>query len=97
MADIELVIRIPEELKNKIDNANEDNYRTYIYWFETTLYCAIKNGIPIPKGHGDLKDMGNLKYVFDLTREDSIYSGKDIEWAIKSMKSIIEADTESER
>ena len=53
---------------------------------------AIANGIPLPKGHGDLKDMGNLQYVFDLTREDPIYSGKDIELAIKSMKSIIEAD-----
>ena len=53
---------------------------------------AIKNGTILSKGHGDLKDMGNLKYVFDLTREDTIYSGKDIERAIKSMKTIIEAD-----
>ena len=52
----------------------------------------IRNGTPLPKGHGDLKDMGNLQYVFDLTREDPIYSGKDIERAIKSMTSIIEAD-----
>ena len=52
MADIELVIKIPEELKNKIDNANEDNYRTYIWWFETTLYCAIKNGTPLPEMNG---------------------------------------------
>lgn len=52
--DIELVIKIPEELKNKIDNANEDNYRTYIWWFETTLYCAIKYGTVLPKGHGKL-------------------------------------------
>ena len=42
----------------------------------------------------DLKDMGNLQYVFDLTIEDPIYSGKDIERAVNSMKSIIEADKE---
>lgn len=42
-----MIIDIPEELKNKIDNANEDNYKTYIWWFDTTLYCAIKNGIPL--------------------------------------------------
>ena len=47
MSDIELIITIPEEVKNKIDNANEDNYTTYIRWFETTLYCAIKNGTPL--------------------------------------------------
>ena len=55
---------------------------------------AIRNGTVLPKGHGNLKDMGNLKYVFDLTKEDTIYSGKDIERAIKSMKTIIEADRE---
>ena len=60
MADIELVIKIPEELKNKIDNANEDNYRTYLWWFETTLYCAIKDGTPLPKGHGRLIDEDTL-------------------------------------
>ena len=52
----------------------------------------------LPKGHGDLKDMGNLQYVFDLTRENPIYSGRDIERAIKSMKTIVEADkAESEK
>lgn len=56
MADMELLITIPEELKNKIDNANEDNYRTYLWWFETTLYCAIKEGTILPKGHGRLFD-----------------------------------------
>ena len=38
--------------------------------------------------------MGNLQYVFDLTREDHIYSGKDIDQAVKLMKSIVEADKE---
>ena len=71
MADIELVIKIPEELKNKIDNANEDNYRTYIWWFDTTLYCAIKNGTLLPKGHGRLIDADELiegKVANDWTR-----------------------------
>lgn len=56
------------------------------------LTVAVANGIPLPEGYSDLKDMGNLKYVFDLTRDDPIYSGKDIELAIKSMKSIIKAN-----
>ena len=85
MANIELVIKIPEHYyENNIMN-------------DLPMYLTEDNIIAIlPKGHGVLKDMGNLQYVFDLTREDPIYSGKDIERAIKSMKSIIEADTESE-
>lgn len=55
---------------------------------------AIMNGTPLSEGHGDLKDMGNLKYVFDLTRDDLIYSGKDIERAVKSMKTIVPKDKE---
>ena len=52
----------------------------------------------LPKGHGDLKDMGNLQYVFDLTKDEPVYSGRDIERAIKSMKTIVEADkAESEK
>ena len=56
------------------------------------VYKYIAKGTPLPKGHGELKDMGNLKYVFDLTKDNPIYSGKDIERAIKSMTAIIEAD-----
>ena len=85
IADIELVIKIPKDeyviCKKQWDTECLD-----------TLMIAVKYGTPLPKGHGDLKDMGNLQYVFDLTREDYIYSGKDIERAIKSMKTIIAAD-----
>lgn len=59
-----------------------------------TVEQIIAKGVILPKGHGDLKDMGNLKYVFDLTRDDPIYSGKEIEQAVKSMKTIIPKDTE---
>ena len=51
MADIELVIRIPEELFSELD---EEDYQSTISWYDTTLYCAIKNGTPLPKGHGKL-------------------------------------------
>lgn len=92
MADIELVIKIPEEKYNQIINRYQgSNVRPKDY------EIAIINGIQLPKSHGDLKDMGNLQYVFDLTREDPIYSGKDIELAIKSMKTVIEADKENKK
>ena len=52
MADIELVIKIPEETyRDIIENGfiyDEDN--------EVVTY-AIKNGTPLPKGHGRLIDV----------------------------------------
>lgn len=86
---MQIVIEIPDELyRMQLDSSWTGNY---------IIRDAIVNGTLLPKGHGRLKDMGNLQYVFDLTREEPIYSGKDIERAIKSMKTIIEADkTKSE-
>lgn len=50
MADIELVIKISEE--------------TYEYWknhsYEYVLAEAIKNGTPLPKGHGKIVDIDKL-------------------------------------
>ena len=50
MADIEVVIKIPEGLKNDFESEQ---------W--TALSCmemkkALENGIPLPKGHGRLID-----------------------------------------
>lgn len=90
MADIELVIKIPEVSYKATCGGS------MLPSDVKNVVNAIKNGKQLPKVHGNLKDMGNLKYVFDLTRDDPIYSGKDIERAIKSMTTIIEADTESE-
>lgn len=96
MADIELVIKIPEEAKQSFDCAESNDLKSGFYDHGGVIGYAIKNGTPLPKGHGDIKDMGNLKYVFDLTQDNPIYSGKDIEWAIKSMVTIIEAESEEE-
>lgn len=87
---MKVIIDIPNWLYNAIMEHHEPVY-------SQSLGDAVRDGTPLPKRYGDLKDMANLQYVFDLTREDPIYSGKDIERAIKSMKSIIKADnTESE-
>lgn len=83
MADIELVIKIPEELISEID---DENYQSKISWFDTTLYCAIKNGTPLPKGHGRLIDGDALK--------DRMKIGYKI---VENAPTIIEADkSESE-
>ena len=93
MADIKLVIEIPEELKNKIDNANEDNYRTYMWWFDTTLYCAIKDGTPLPKGHGKIIDETELKKEL-IRRECSRIMYDTLDHTLSYMKPIIKADKE---
>ena len=56
MADIELVIKIPEEVKHKV----------YAYGLslcpsdKEQLIHAIMNGTPLPKGHGRLGDLDIL-------------------------------------
>ena len=94
MAEIELVIRIDEEdFKTMKHNVAIGNPLCSLS--EDKMVSIVANGIPLPEGCGDLKDMENFSCMFDLTIEDPIYSGKDIERAIKSMTTIIPADTES--
>lgn len=86
MADIELVIKIPEELFSKM---HDESYQDVIWWYNTTLYCAIKNGTPLPKGHGRLKDV-------DALYEDLIFPDEQFAKAFKDIlddaQTIIEAD-----
>jgi len=67
MADIELVIKIPEEKLNIIKN------KMYCGIYDPDLYNAIANGIPLPKGHGKLKDFekiyADMKEKEELARQ----------------------------
>ena len=85
MADIELVIKIPEELYK----ANNRGLLADELW---DLRVAIKNGTPLPKGHGKLKDI-------DKIISDGISKGF-CDWydEMKYAETIIEADkSESEK
>lgn len=74
MADIELVIKIPEEKYNQIINSYQgSNVRPKDY------EIAIINGTPLPKGHGDLIDRGELKTHFIGTEQ-----GTDLEVYLES-------------
>ena len=98
MADIELVIKIPEGLKKDFELEQ---------W--TALSCmemknALEKATPLPKGHGRLGDLDELEkrisnYVehdvkitdaYTVTRQRFIVDG------ISETPTIIEADTESE-
>lgn len=87
MADIELVIKIPEE--------------TYEYWkehkYEYVLSEAIANDIPLPKGHGALKDADKIE---DITWQEPYYHDalnvlSEIRDKIRNQRTIIKADKEN--
>lgn len=55
---MQIVIDIPEEMykhtqEYEIGGFNQEN--------DAKLFAAIRNGTPLPKGHGALKDAGMIK------------------------------------
>lgn len=104
MEKIELVIKIPLEeyrlilLSDRTAMANCASKECMMY--------AIKNGTPLPKGHGDLMDRNELKKVYDeritylytLNRKDNPSREAKIcatNWCsntIDELPTIIEAD-----
>lgn len=95
MADIELVIKIPEELYK----ANHRGLEADELW---DLRIAIKNGTPLPKGHGRLIDADKLKQKIetadnDIMEEDWYKLYDNVISDIDNAYAIIEAYTESEQ
>lgn len=90
MADIELVIKIPEEAYKWIRN------EVYDYSYLRQIILGICKGTPLPKGHGRIVDISKIEYLKAL--HDAKYG--EIPWseAIKRIKNsaptIIEADKE---
>lgn len=82
MADVDLVIKIPDYLYEDIKNSN-----TIFREDERTCYEAVKNGTPLPKGHGRLIDA-------DALQEDCLWWETDLE--VSKAPTIIEADKEME-
>lgn len=86
MENIELVIKIPEELYKSICKRENPICRI-------TLMAAIVKGIPLPKGHGDLVDVNAINLY-----EEDFYDGSDYVRAINAVNgasTIIEADSEA--
>ena len=75
-----------------IDNDVYNECQGHIYFPDTggELFNAVKNGAPLPKGHGRLIDADAYrKEMFD-SREFNFFKTLDMQ------PTIIEADTESE-
>ena len=90
MADIELVIKIPEEVYEEYKGKTLDR------WNHSQLAIYIANGTPLPKGHGRLIDAS--KYEDNYFNVSFLYDdGNHIhEIYTREIPSIIEADKEGE-
>ena len=80
---MQIVIDIPEELYEEIISRDDCGLHE--------LTRAIANGTPLPKGHGELKDVDEIWRLYDHTDID--YTMID---ALNDAPTIIEADKESE-
>lgn len=105
MADIELVIKIPDRIHYGIEKGITVNGSEA----SQIVLDAVKNGTPLPKGHGRLKDEDEvIKAIEDrvefLRKNDAVFMRlrKDIDilGCIPKIRTevptIIEADEESE-
>lgn len=86
---IELVIKIPEEIRKSIFDG------VYSGIADKRVFDAIKNGISLPKGHSNLKDeldldlfapsLGTDEYIDDLMAKHNIdYVNGDDEDKVKA-------------
>ena len=83
---MKLIIDIPEELYK----ANIRGLEAEEVW---DLRIAIKNGTPLPKGHGRLKDVDELYNSLEFPTQQFASAFKQV---LDDAPTIIEADTESE-
>lgn len=93
MADIEIVVKIPDKEYKNICLMSKDG-------IGMALYDWIANGTPLPKGHGRLIDADAIEYTHAIARclEDG-HNWNELcvtENELYDTPTIIEADTESE-
>ena len=87
MADIELVIKIPEKLYEDIKKHGLCGYCSD----REIVSEAIANGVPLPKGHGAIKDVSQIEIPMC---EDRTYE-RWVQVAINSAPTIIDKEQES--
>lgn len=88
MADIELVIKIPEEDYLVYSELSEKEKVNELTYYEK----MIANGTPLPKGYGRLIDANLLKNQFPIWVDS--FSSRVVNNTISKAPTIIEADKE---
>lgn len=101
MADIELVIKIPEKVYNALMHAEFDANLVV-----DEMKKSIASGTPLPKGHGDLIDRSKLvvelecgiragNYEEGYEKYEHINSMDDCVDAVQYADTVLEADKEA--
>ena len=82
--------RVFAELKNSSERGDGIGYVVGRYELETLamLQKAIEQAEVLSE-HGKLVDTNNGKYMFDYTKENPTYTGKDVEGALNSMTGVV--------
>ena len=94
MADIELVIKIPEWMYKSICEGIEASKRCGVVGIDPNIHEAIYNGTPLPKGHGRLIDADELKKIIEKN-DPLAMAGFNVRLIdINSTPTIIEAESE---
>jgi len=95
MADIELVIKIPEEEYRWIKESDKTVFADVAS--KECMLHAIKTGTPLPKGHGDLIDRRELKKeVYTTTEWNGDVHRIIYEASVDDAPTIIEAESEED-
>lgn len=92
---MKLIIDIPKDIIESA-KSNPNYYPTYHF---EKIWRAIANGMPLPKGHGDLIDRNDLLKHYDSTTYHNGIEERKIHFVqigyVNDAPTIIEADTES--
>ena len=92
---MKLIIEIDDEIYNKIVNINEYSFVTLTMEQLKRLDDAIRNGIPLPKGHGRLIDADALEFEKCTLETESDVSFYMIDKEdVENAPTIIEAEKE---
>lgn len=94
MSDVELVIKIPEEIYKWVNDVNKffDDYGI------SDFIDLVEKGTPLPKGHGPLKDSNEIikAIEYEHNRNDRPFRMSQKYVIEHNVPTIVEADTESE-
>lgn len=88
---MQIVIDITDSFYDRLVNMDSD---TCCSFNESALVECIKNGTPLPKRHGDLKDSNNLKHAFISwsMAVQGLFTNADIASVIYNSPTILKAD-----
>lgn len=95
MKDIELVIKISEKAYNDIMSIQHISGLRSGKTFLAEILKPIMTGIPLPKGHGVLKDVTNLMrglYTDMQTTEETFTSSEVYRMIDEECPTVVEAD-----